>query len=110
MTEQPTVNYESFLNADPRRRGDALELGHDFTDEHGARYRVCWYADTGELTIEGIDADELDLEDFGRGIITVQVAANFDRATLERRLGTWPQIERCRPRTLAKLRERLAGA
>lgn len=103
------VSYESFLNADPRRRsGDALELGHDFTDERGARYRVCWYAATGELTIERIDPDGINLEDFGKGVLSVEVVTALDRATLERRLGSWPQLERCRPHTLAHLRAQLA--
>jgi hypothetical protein len=103
----PMVSYEEFLEADARRRGDALELGHDFTDDAGARYRVCWYAATGELTVESINPDALDLENFGQGVTAVCVAAQLDRATLERRLGPWPQIERCRPRTLARLRQQL---
>lgn len=102
------LSYEAFLDADARRRGNALEIGHDFTDEHGDRFRVCWYAETGEVTIERIDFDALDLEDFHRGVLSVEIAAQVDRATLERQLGAWPQVEHCQPRTVARLRERLA--
>lgn len=100
--------YETFLAADPRRRGDALEIGHDFTDEHGERCRVCWYRETGEVTIERVDFDAIDLEDFHQGVLSAQVAATVDRATLEQQLGAWPQVEHCQPRTIARLRERLA--
>lgn len=114
MTEtnrnEDVLSYETFLRQDRRRRGDALELGADFTDDAEGRYRVCWYAETGELTIEQIDPDALDLEDFDKGVLAVEITARLDRPSLERRLGAWPQIEHCRPRTLARLRERLAAA
>lgn len=104
----PILPYQEFLAAVPGRRGDALEIGHDFTDEHDNRYRVAWYAHTGELTFERItDPDTLDLEDFHHGIATAQVIAQLDRAELEDRLGAWPQVEHCQPRTLARVRELL---
>lgn len=34
------ARYTDFLDADPRRRGDALELGHDWRDDDEL-YRVC---------------------------------------------------------------------
>lgn len=40
------VRYADFLDADARRRGDALELGHDWHDGPH-RYRACWYEQTG---------------------------------------------------------------
>lgn len=103
----PATSYEAFLAADPRRRGDALEIGIDFTDQDDNRYRVCWYAETGELTIESIDLDALDLEDFHQGVTSVAIAARLDREELEDRLGAWPQVEHARPRTLSRLRELL---
>lgn len=100
------VAYTDFLAADTRRHGDALELGHDYTDNQDNRYRACWYAETGEMTIELIpDFDALDLEDFHAGIATAEVIARFDRDELESRLGTWPQLTRCWPRTVRRLRE-----
>lgn len=108
------VPYDTFLTEDPRRRqGEALEIGHDFADEAGGRYRVCWYAETAELTFERLEHDDveaLDLEDFHRGIATAEVVAQFDRETLERVLGAWPQVEHCEPRTLARVRELLTFA
>jgi hypothetical protein len=62
------ARYADFLDADPRRRADALELGHDWR-EGSDRYRVCWYEHTGELTAERLSSPaDLDLEDFHRGI------------------------------------------
>ena len=49
------ARYSDFLGEDPRRRGNALELGHDWRDGD-ARYRVCWYEETGELTSERLAA------------------------------------------------------
>lgn len=104
----PNLAYADFLNADPRRCGDALEIGHDFTDPAGDRHRVCWYAETGELTIERlVHPDALDLEDFHEGIATAQVLTRIDRPTLERLLGVWPQVERLRPHTIQRLHELL---
>ncbi|HST37958.1 MAG TPA: hypothetical protein VLK58_00550 [Conexibacter sp.] len=108
--ENTTVlTYDAFLRDDERRRGDALEIGADFTDEAGNPHRVCWYADTGELTIERIDPDALDVEDFHQGVLAVEVAAQLDRAQLEAQLGARPQFDRCQPRTIARLRQRLAA-
>ncbi len=108
--DQAPVAYADFLTADPRRRGDALELGHDFTDEQGNRYRACWYAETTEMTIELIpDFDALEVDDFHAGIATAEVVGRFDRHELEDRLGPWPQLTRCWPRTVRRLRE-LASA
>lgn len=104
------VRYQDFLEADPRRRGDALELGHQWRDGTH-RYRVCWYEETGELTIERLDADgSLELEDFHGGVSgPVEVIREVkDRQTLEALLGRWPNIAPGEPRTLSRLRERLA--
>jgi hypothetical protein len=100
------VRYQDFLDADSGRRGDALELGHDWR-EGDDRYRACWYRATGELTIERLDPDtELALEDFHRGIAgPVEVLAHFaSRAELERALGRWPNAAPDRPRTVKSLR------
>ncbi len=105
------VRYRDFLDADPRRRGDALEFGHDWRGPEG-RYRVCWYQDTGELTAERLSATEpLDLEDFHQGISgPVHLIARIpSRAQLDRLLGTWPNISLDRPHTIARLRELLGG-
>lgn len=67
------------LDADPARRGDALELGHDW--RAGAdTYRACWCGATGELTVERLDPDRaLALDDFHRGVAgPVEVLAYFD--------------------------------
>lgn len=70
MTQQPEqpdyyTTYRDFLNSDPRREGSALEFGHNWKDEHGRRYRVCWYEQTGELTAEALsDTEPLYAEDF----------------------------------------------
>lgn len=101
------VRYADYLDADPGRRGDALELGHDWRDG-GDRYRACWYPATGELTIERLDPDaELALEDFHRGIAgPVEVLARFaSRAELERALGPWPNAAPDHPRSVESLRE-----
>ena len=103
------LSYKAFLREDERRRGDALEIGADFTDAAGAPYRVCWYVETGELTIERIDPDALDLEDFHQGVTAVEVAARLDRDELQQRLGDRPHFDRCRPRTIARLRQQLAS-
>jgi len=92
-TSPPYVRYRDFLAADPRRRGDAFELGHQWRDGH-ERYRVCWYEETGELTAERLAEDaELDLEDFHKGVEgPVEVLAHIEtREELERLLGPWPQ-------------------
>lgn len=101
------VRYADFLDADPGRRGDALEFGNDWRDGDDT-YRVCWYQATGELTLERLDPDaELALEDFHRGIAgPVEVLARFgSRAELEQALGPWPNAAPDRPRTVASLRE-----
>lgn len=89
----PCARSRDFLAADPRRRGDALELGHRWRDEKG-RYRVCWYQETGELTAERLAEDaELDLEDFHEGVNgPVEVLARVQtREELERLVGPWPR-------------------
>ncbi|MGH2961007.1 MAG: hypothetical protein ACRDL3_02260 [Solirubrobacterales bacterium] len=101
------VRYADFLDAHPGRRGDALELGHDWRDGDD-RYRVCWYSGTGELTIERLASNaELALEDFHRGVAgPVEVIARFtSRAELERVLGRWPNAAPDQPRTVDALRE-----
>lgn len=101
------VRYADFLDDDPGRRGDALELGHDWRDGDD-RYRVCWYRATGELTIERLDPEaELALEDFHRGIAgPVEVLAHYaNRAELERALGRWPNMAPEGPRSVESLRE-----
>jgi hypothetical protein len=108
------VSYTDFLTADPRRGGgSALEIGHDFADEDSRRFRVVWYSATGELTFERLEGDTFDalsVEDFAAGIAAVEVVAQLDRDTLEHVLGEWPEVEHCQPRTLARVRERLALA
>ncbi len=101
------ARYSDFLEADPGRRGDALELGHDWHDGDD-RYRVCWYPATGELTAERLDPEaDLALEDFHRGVAgPVEVLAHIEkRAELERALGPWPNPAPDRPRTIQSLRE-----
>ncbi len=101
------VRYADFLDDDPGRRGDALELGHDWLDGED-RYRACWYPATGELTIERLDPNaELALEDFHQGISgPVEVVARFaTRAELERALGAWPNPAPDRRRTVDSFRE-----
>lgn len=113
QTEPPRriASYHAFLTADARRRADALEVGHDFTDDAQGRYRVCFYVETGEVTIERLTGpDALDIEDFDTGIASVEVLrAALSRAELDRALGPWPAVERCHPRTLDRLHE-LLGA
>lgn len=101
------VRYADFLHADPRRRGDALELGHDWRDGPN-RYRACWYHATGELTLERL-ADggaHLDLEDFHQGVCgPVEILARIpSRPQLDALLGRWPNIAPHRPRTVTWLR------
>ena len=100
------VRYEDFLDADPRRCGDALELGIDWRDGED-RYRACWYEATGELTLERLsDAERLDLEDFYRGVSgPVEVLRRIpDRRELDRLLGAWPNSVPGGPRTVERLR------
>ncbi len=110
------VRYEDFLDADPRRRGDALELGIDWRDGED-RYRACWYEATGELTLERLSRSErLDLEDFYRGVSgPVEILRRIpDRGELDRLLGAWPNSVPGGPRTVERLRalvhEEPAGA
>lgn len=107
----PYPRYADFLEADPRRKGDALELGHDWHDGD-ERYRVCWYEETGELTAERLTSDqELELEDFHRGVAgPVEIIARVhSRERLNELLGAWPSADR--PHTLDRLRKlaRLGG-
>jgi hypothetical protein len=88
----PYARYDEFLDADPRRRGNAFEFGHRWRDGDG-RYRVCWYEETGELTAERLAKDaKLELEDFHAGIDgPVEILARIEtRAELERLIGPWP--------------------
>lgn len=105
------VRYEDFLDADPRRRGDALELGIDWRD--GAqRYRACWYEATGELTLERLsDAERLDLEDFHRGVSgPVEILRRIPtRDELDRLLGLWPNVAPGQPRAVNQLRALVDG-
>ena len=105
-------SYKGFLMEDPRRRSErVLEIGHDWHDGERRRFRVCYYTATGELTAERLSASQpLDLEDFDRGVEGVAVVAVIPSpAELEQRLGAWPMVERCQPRTLARLRELVEG-
>jgi hypothetical protein len=92
----------------------ALELGHDWRDgDH--RYRVCWYQQTGELTLERLNHDQsLELEDFHHGVSgpTEILAHIATRQELGHLLGDWPTIARHEPRTTHWLRTELhhAGA
>lgn len=100
-------SYAGFLAEDPRRIGDALELGHDWRGD-GSRWRVCWYAATGELTAEGVaDPAALEIEDFHAGITgPVHVLAVIrTQHELEARLGRWPSMDHARPRSLARLHQ-----
>lgn len=101
------VRYEDFLRADPRREGNALELGADWRDGDD-RYRLCWYEQTNELTLERLsDEEPLDLEDFHRGIAgPVEILPGVrDRAQLEALLGPWPQASAGEQRDVRRLRE-----
>lgn len=105
------VRYEDFLDADPRRRGDALELGIDWRDGEN-RHRACWYEATGELTLERLsDAERLDLDDFYRGVSgPVEILRRIhDRGELDRLLGAWPNSAPGQPRTVKRLRALVAG-
>jgi hypothetical protein len=98
--------YADFLDGDRRRGGDALELGHDWRDGE-ERYRVCWYAETGELTCERLAGEEeSNLEDFHRGIAgPIEILAHIPtRERLDELLGSWPNIAPNQPRTLRWLR------
>ncbi len=104
------TRYRDFLDADERRRGDALEFGHDWRGPQG-RYRVCWYQDTGELTAERLsETQPLDLEDFHQGVAgpVLIIGRIPSRAQLDRLLGTWPQLTLEPPRNIRRLRELIA--
>lgn len=100
------VRYRDFLDADPRRRGDALELGIDWCD--GQHYhRACWYQATGELTLERLSTSEApSAEDFYRGVSgPVEVLRRIStQEQLAGLLGTWPNIAPGEPRTTQRLR------
>lgn len=103
--------YADFLKADPRRRGDALELGADW-QQAGVRHRACWYEQTGELTLERLSpAEPLEAEDFHTGVSgPVEILRRIPtRAELSRLLGSWPNIAPREPRTVARLRELLTA-
>ena len=105
------ARYSDFLDEDPRRRGNALELGHDWRDGD-ERYRVCWYEETGELTSERLAADAVpDLDDFHQGVAgPVEVLALLSkREDLEALMGRWPHVAPNQPRTLHWLRELARG-
>ncbi len=104
-------SYADFLQADPRRRGDALELGIDWRDGE-SYYRACWYRATGEVTLERLTSPhDLDVEDFHQGISgSVEVLRRIPRQEeLTRLIGPWPHIARGQPRTVQRLRA-LLGA
>ena len=102
--------YEWFLAGDRRRRGNALEIGHDFSADDG-QWRVCWYEETGELTLEGVEVAEFDVDDFHAGISgPVQVLGVVEsQRRLETLLGRWPAVELWRPRTVDRLRQLIDG-
>ena len=104
------ARYADFQAADPRRRGDAYELGADWHDATH-RYRACWYQQTGEVTLERLsDSEPLDVEDFDRGVKgPVEVLARIPtRAELSLLLGNWPNIAPGQPRTTTHLRALVA--
>lgn len=117
MSDQPAqtpayVRYQDFLDADPRRTQDALELGADWRDGD-VRYRVCWYEHTHELTAERLsDTEPLSVEDFHHGVAgPVEVLSMIaSRDELTALLGQWPNIAPNQPRTLNWLKGVLAGA
>ena len=103
------ARYADFLRADPRREGDALELGADWRDGD-ALYRVCWYEGTGELTLERLSADdEADLEDFHRGVSgPVEILRRIaTRGQFDALLGEWPNVAPGERRDVVHLREML---
>lgn len=103
------VRYQDFLDADPRRKDDALELGADWRDGD-ARYRVCWYEHTHELTAERLSlTEDLKIEDFHHGVSgPVEVISLIaTRDELSMLLGDWPNIAPNQPRTLTRLRQLL---
>lgn len=105
------TSYDAFLNADSRRRGDALELGSNWRD--GAlNYRACWYEETGELTAERLTDRQQDLEDFHRGVSgPIHILGRVpDRQALTALLGEWPNVAPGEPRTLQRLRHLAARA
>ncbi len=100
------VSYADFLEADPRRRGDALELGIDWRDGESC-YRACWYRATGEVTLERLaPPDELRVEDFHQGIAgPVEVLRYVPRQEeLTRLIGPWPRVPLAQPRSVQRLR------
>jgi hypothetical protein len=116
MNDDPTPSlylcYEHFLEADERRAGDVLECGTDWSGQGSARYRVCFYQQTGELTAERLSEEEpLDVEDFDRGVAgPVEILARLrNRAQLEAALGEWPALPLVRQRDISRLRELLRG-
>lgn len=105
------VRYKDFLDADPRRKHDAIELGTDWRDGN-ARYRVCWYEQTHELTAERLSrTDPLAIDDFYHGISgpveILSMIASHDE--LSKVLGDWPNIAPNQPRTLVWLKQLLAN-
>jgi hypothetical protein len=105
------VRYQDFLDADPRRKHDALELGTDWRDGD-ARYRVCWYEQTHELTAERLSpTDTLAIDDFYHGISgPIEILSLItSRDELAMILGNWPNIAPNQPRTLAWLKQLLAS-
>ncbi len=46
------MDIEEFYDGDPRRRPSAeIELGSDWTDQHGVSYELNYLEDTGELYV-----------------------------------------------------------
>lgn len=116
MSDEPAghpvyVRYQDFLDADPRRTHNALELGTDWRDGD-ARYRICWYEQTHELTAERLTTThQLAIEDFHHGISgPVHVLTLTTRDELSAVLGEWPNIAPNQPRTLAWLKHQLANS
>jgi hypothetical protein len=111
----PATQYDThaaFLAGDHRRHGDALELGHDWR-EGAHRYRVCWYQQTGELTLERLSPHQrLKLEDFHHGVTgPTEILAHIpSRQELGHILGDWPTVAPHEPRTTRWLRARLRRA
>ena len=105
-------SYAEFLAADPRRRGDALELGADW-EQDCIRHRACWYEHTGEVTLERLsDSEPVAMDDFHQGVSgQVEILRHVaTREELARLLGAWPNIAPREPRTVRRLRKLLTDA
>lgn len=101
------MDIEEFYDADERRRrSPELELGADWSDQHGVRYELSWVEDTGELyvmreppPVETIDpfggihvvgsrkVDEAEVQ----GMSVAVVGSVASREDLERAVAGWEE-------------------